>query len=250
MSCCPDGSWPALRAPADYKPLGSVLELPNSLPVYEVGEPSAKNAIIVLPEVFGWEGRLKGICDTFAANGYYTVMPDIMRGDNMSLHLESDEKKQAFLNKWAQWDSIEGDCQSIIAHIASKGITSIGSIGFCWGAWVVWRASAAGLPIRAGAGCHPSIRLEGYSGGSAAALVTKIQCPMLLAPGRNDPDDVKESGEVAKLLLDRFPTSRVKDYPTVDHGWVSRGDIRDETVAIAVKDALEQCNKFFADHLV
>ena len=35
------------------------------LPIYTVGTPGAK-AIIVLPEVFGWSGRLKGICDTLA----------------------------------------------------------------------------------------------------------------------------------------------------------------------------------------
>jgi hypothetical protein len=79
MSCCPDGSWPALQAPQDYVPKGSVITLGNELPVYVVGESDSK-AILVFPEVFCWEGRLKGVCDTFAEQGYFVIMPDIMRG--------------------------------------------------------------------------------------------------------------------------------------------------------------------------
>ena len=64
-ACCPPDSWPALQPPDDYTPKGEVLQL-DDLPIYCVGEPGPK-AIIVLPEVFGWSGRVKGISDTLAA---------------------------------------------------------------------------------------------------------------------------------------------------------------------------------------
>lgn len=248
MSCCPDGSWPTVQAPGDYNPRGSEILLDNALPVYTVGESSEK-AIIVFPEVFCWEGRLKGICDSFADQGYFVVMPDIMRGDTMANHLESDEKKNAFLSKWGQWENSERDCQTVFDFITEKGITEIGSVGFCWGSWIIFRASAAGMPIKAGANCHPSLRLEGFSGGTAEALTERINCPMMLASARNDPDNVQTGGEIANILSTKFPSSEVVSYPEVDHGWVSRGDIADETVAKSVKAALQQCEVFFRKHI-
>jgi carboxymethylenebutenolidase len=245
MSCCPDGSWPAMQAPADYSPRGSEIMLENSLPAYVVGDSSEK-ALIVFPEVFCWEGRLKGICDFFAERGYYVIMPDIMRGDSMSNHFESEDSKQAFLSKWGQWAQSEGDCRTVFAHLNDKGISNIGSVGFCWGAWIIFRASADGMPLKAGAGCHPSLRLEGYSGGTVEDLSTKVNCPMMLASARNDPDNVQAGGEVSRILSEKFSSSEVVSYPDADHGWVSRGDISDEIVAKNVADALKQCEAFFA----
>lgn len=248
MSCCPDGSWPATQAPTSYSPKGLEILLENSLPVYVVGE-SSKKAIIVFPEVFSWEGRLKGICDSFADKGYFVIMPDIMRGDTMANHLGSEEVKQAFLSKWAQWNLCEGDCATIFNYLTDKGITKIGSVGFCWGAWVIFHVSASGMPLTAGAGCHPSLRLEGYSGGTVEDLTSQVNCPMMLASARNDPDNVQEGGEVSRILSEKFPTSMVVSYPDVDHGWVSRGDVSDEIVAKGVRDALKQCETFFSAHL-
>jgi dienelactone hydrolase len=132
MSCCPPNSWPALAAPTDYIPKGTEKELDNKLPVYEVGGLTAgKSCIIVLPEVFCWEGRLKGICDHFAEQGYYVIMPDIMRGDSISNH--SDEAKDAYLKKWGTWSNSESDMQTIFKYLETNGITNIGSVGFCWG---------------------------------------------------------------------------------------------------------------------
>ena len=81
-SCCPAGSWPALLPAEGYVARGSVGAI-GDLPIYTVGEPGPR-AIVVLPEVFGWGGRLKGICDTLAAEGYFVIMPDCHRGTTAS----------------------------------------------------------------------------------------------------------------------------------------------------------------------
>ena len=77
--CCPPGSWPALKDSEEYAAEGTESFL-GDLKIYSVGNQSA-NAIIVMPEVWGWHGRLKGICDTLAKEtGFFVVMPDVMRG--------------------------------------------------------------------------------------------------------------------------------------------------------------------------
>jgi dienelactone hydrolase len=242
-----------LTAPGDYEPQGveTTLTLPDGteLPIYGPKSDAvfSKKAIIVLPEVFCWEGRLKGICDQLNAEGYYAILPDIMRGDTMSQVAE--DGKMDFLTKWATWGNIEADVKCIFDHLAALGAESIGAIGFCWGAWVIHRASAAGFPLKAGAGCHPSVKLEGFTGGSPEALAQQVQCPMLFAAAGNDPDNVKVGGDVSKILMERFPTSVIQDYPDMSHGWVSRGDILEANVARDAKAALALCLTFFKSNL-
>lgn len=245
MSCCPNGSWPYLKQPADYIAKGTVSELTNKLPVYEVG--SGSKALIIFPEVFCWEGRLKGICDHFAGQGYYVIMPDIMRGDKMNNPENTDAT--AYLKKWTVWSNIEPDVAAVFKHIADKGISEIGSVGFCWGGWTIFRASAAGFPLKCGAICHPSVRLEGYAGSDEVTLAGKVKCPMMFASSRNDPENIKEGGACALALQEKFPASEIKSYGDVDHGWVSRGDVSDPVVAAAVKAALAQTDAFLTKNM-
>ena len=245
-ACCPPGSWPALKAPADYVPVGQVSSL-GDLPIYTSGSPGDR-AILVWPEVFGWEGRMKNICDQLGSEGYFVVMPDHMRGETMATG------GQGFLKKWADYNSVTGRdiTEKLLPYLKQNGVTKIGAIGFCWGAWVIHRASAAGVPLLCGAGCHPSVRLENMASDSADTeleLAGKVRCPMLLAAAGNDPENVKEGGAVSELLKKRFPSSVVRSFPAQQHGWVSRGDVTDDTVANGVRDAMSLCQDFFVAHM-
>jgi hypothetical protein len=60
----------ALRLPADYAAQGTEITI-DDLKIYTVG--AGDKAIIVLPEVFGWGGHLKSICDQFAKEGFLVV---------------------------------------------------------------------------------------------------------------------------------------------------------------------------------
>ncbi len=171
-----------------------------------------------------------------------------MRGDRLNLP-ENLADKETYFRKWVEWSRLEGDCNAVFDYVGSKGITSIGAIGFCWGSWMVFKLSSLGYPIKAGANCHPSIVLENYAGSSPEALSETVQCPMTLATSRNDPDNIKEGGACANILTAKFPQSEIRTYGEVDHGWVSRGDIKDEVVSRNVKAALEQSHAFFSQHL-
>ena len=144
MSCCPSGSLPYATSPTDYEPKGEIIKLGlNDLPLYVVGPAEAEASVIVLPEVFGWSGRLKGICDSFAKEGYYVVLPDCHRGDTAN--------GKPDIAGWVArtpWDPIvKQDFEAITAHIASVSASTkkIGAVGFCWGAWAGCKAAAEGV---------------------------------------------------------------------------------------------------------
>jgi dienelactone hydrolase len=197
--------------------------------------------------VFCWEGRLKGICDHYASQGYYVIMPDVMRGDSMSKPENQGENQAAFFGKWGKYD--ETDSKTLFEHIANKGITEIGAIGFCYGAWLMFKMSAHGFPLKAGASCHPSIKLEDMMGGSTKELARAVNCPMSIASAGDDPANVKEGGEVTLILQEKFPASQARTYPAMAHGWVTRGDVAEEGVAADVRAALDQCDEFLRNNL-
>ena len=110
---------------------------------------------------------------------------------------------------------------------------------------MIHKVLAEGLPIKAGAGVHPSVKLESCTGGSPEELASNVQCPMLFESAANDPDNVKEKGAVSTIRLEKFPTSVVQTFPDQSHGWVTRGDVRIPTVGcgalsdhVQVKDLL------------
>jgi hypothetical protein len=77
MSCCPPNAEKYL-AP-DYTAVGKITALSEGVEFYETGSSSSKNAVIVIPDIFGWNGgRTRNIADYLADQGYYTVVPKLL----------------------------------------------------------------------------------------------------------------------------------------------------------------------------
>jgi dienelactone hydrolase len=209
-----------------------------------VGEPGAK-AIIVLPEVFGWGGRLKGICDTLAAEGYFVVMPDCHRGTTAA----GQEDFGAWCKGYSWESHIKEDFTKLFKLLGEKGATSVGAIGFCWGAWALCKASGEGFDLKCGVGPHPSTKLEGMCfGGSEAEMMSAVKMPVLLMPAGDDPDNVKEGGEIAEIIVGKGGATEA--FAEMTHGWVSRGDMSDAAVKSGVESALGKAIVHFKVHLV
>lgn len=177
-------------------------------------------------------------------------MPDLMRGETMARYAQDELLKSNFLTEWSTWEKLEQDIATLFAYVESLGIQTIGTLGFCWGVWISFKASAAGYPIKAGAGAHPSIRLEEFHGRTSEQLAELVNCPMMLASGRNDPPNVQEGGTVEQILKSKFICSEVKSFTEVDHGWVSRGNLEDPIIARNVSEALESISSFLEKSLL
>lgn len=70
-SCCPEGSWPALKV--DYVPKGKIFQL-QGVDVYHVGE--SNRVLVVFSDIFGiTSGRHQSVADTWAGFGYSVYIP-------------------------------------------------------------------------------------------------------------------------------------------------------------------------------
>ncbi|CAJ1350743.1 unnamed protein product [Effrenium voratum] len=228
--CCPQASWPALKTPADFSPSGTEVQV-GRLRVYQAGA-AGPTAVVVIQEIYGWEGRLKGICDTLAAEGHMVVMPDLHHGE--TAHHKSDAEKLTWLAKFPEGRVCE-DLQAVITWLQSKGVNRIGSVGFCWGAWAICKASACGLALQCGVAAHPSTKIERtVFGADEVALAGAVRMPMLLLPAGSDPAELKPQGLVAQALQQGASV----EFPDMVHGWVTRGDLQDPAVKRDVERAL------------
>lgn len=67
---------------------------------------------------------------------------------------------------------------------------------------------------------------------------------------KNDPANIKEGSEVAKILQEMFGEIAVfKTFEEMKHGWVVRGDIEKPAVARDYKIAMDMAIDFFKETL-
>ena len=256
-SCCPPGSWPALAVTTDdsrSNAMLGVVENLDDLTVYTVPPPSAGSSrgIIFIYDVHGFAGaRVKSVCDALATSAdAHVCMPDVYgncygvndTGGFMTAESQSVLKSHTFV-------SLEPKLDRAVEHLKSKGCSSIGAIGFCWGAWVVFELAATGK-IQCGASCHPSTRIcKMLFDKEETALFGAVKCPQILLPAGNDPDNLKEGGDLVQIVRDLGLECKTVHYPEMQHGWVIRGDASQPAVARDVKAALGEVSAFFTKYL-
>eukprot|EP00127_Corallochytrium_limacisporum_P005899 Clim_evm44s214 gene=Clim_evmTU44s214 len=241
--CCPPGSEPALAA--THKPRGTESTI-GDLPIYEIGE--GKNAVIVVYDIYGFEaGRVRFICDQLAEEGFRVILPDFLRGDGFEKTgiAHGSPEMYKWIGSYCDFEKIKKDLDLVHDHLNSKGVEKVASIGYCYGAWVVFRESEYNR-LTCGVGCHPSLQVEGLAPtpGTLMSVAKRAGCDMLLLCSKQESDEVKEGGAAIQAVKDKGFDCEVKTFPNQNHGWVIRGDVSDAETATAVKEAMEMAIAF------
>lgn len=260
MTCCPPESLPSLvsnPAAGVQGAKGSV----GGVDCYITGA-STTSCVIIFSDVWGWDsGRIRELADEVAEDGHLVVIPKLLQpaleggtdGDGLPPDFDLGARMADF-GPWVSqnpWSKLEPQVSSLLDEINDRGISKIGCMGTCWGAWATFHTGATGR-IACGVNCHPSVGLEGMMGGSDMALADTVQCPMMMLPAAGDPDNTKPGGEMNKLF-DTKPFGAqcyYQEFAEMEHGWVPRGDVSDEKVARDVKAAMVLAKDYFKTHLL
>lgn len=262
MSCCPPNAEKFL-AP-DYNTTGKTSTLPSGLEFYETGSTDSKKGVLVIPDVWGWNsGRVRNIADMLGENGYYCIIPKLMvppleggtDGDGLypTFSFETDLAK--FIPYFGAMDYnafLLPKIEEVVGHLkAAVGVEQLHTMGFCWGGWVMAHMLSGPLAnnFLCGSIPHPSITLEEklYQR-DVATLVGTVNKPLFFMSTVGDPDEYKQDGEWFQKLYANHPTSKTVDFPKVNHGFCTRGDMSDADVATGIKEVLQHTLTFFAAH--
>lgn len=86
--------------------------------------------------------------------------------------------------------------------------------------------------------------------GSSLALIQGVKRPLLLLPAGNDPENIKEGGEIITALQAKIPESATSnEFEDMKHGWSVRGDVSDPNIKAKVELALEKAYAFISKFL-
>jgi dienelactone hydrolase len=255
--CCPVKSEPLMKSDPNYQPEGKVIES-NGDAFYLTGNEQSQSAVLVCADIFGYNSsRHRQICDQYASQGYLVIMPDVFRGTAWTGELGSPEQ-MAEMFKWLQTITPDAFVQPILKNtlsfLESKGVNKVAAVGFCYGTFPVFLVSSHatyGPLVKCGVSMHPSNRVGNFYGLPEAKQAELVECPQLVIPASNDPDNMKADGDVhnvfkTKPFGDKCKFSRV--FESV-HGFVPRGDLTNETTAKEVDEAMQLSFDFIKSNL-
>ncbi|HUY82633.1 MAG TPA: dienelactone hydrolase family protein [Acidobacteriaceae bacterium] len=164
------GVWRALQA-----------EDGHALSAY-VAEPRGESiaGLVVVQEIFGVNGHIRSVVDSYAEAGFFAVAPAIFdrieRGVDLSYEGE-DMQKARSIAMHLNMDNVLKDASAAIEHARTATGKKTGVIGYCLGGSVAWLA-ACRLRVDAAVGY--------YGGQIAQHAEEKPKCPVMLHFGNQD----------------------------------------------------------------
>ncbi|CCH46616.1 Carboxymethylenebutenolidase [Wickerhamomyces ciferrii] len=213
---------------ASNAPGACCLERTFHVNTYVTGEKSDK-VIVILTDVYGNKfNNVLLIADELSKNGYYVLIPDILKGDVCTP--ETD-----IVGTWLPKHSSEITrpiVESFINELTKDIDTKfLGLIGYCYGAKYVVQQLTNSTKVTAGAIAHPSF--------VSIDEVSQITKPILISAAEVDSiftDDLRRETELK--LREIKARYQIDFFGGVSHGYSVRGDISNEVVKYAKEKTL------------
>ena len=196
---------------------------------------TVRGGLVVIQEIFGVNGHIRGVCDGFAEAGYEVIAPALFDRIETGVELAYDEAGIArgrTIRTGVGNDNAVRDVAAAAAALADAG--RVGCVGYCWGGTIAWLAGTR-LGLAAAVGYYGSQIIE-YNH-------EHPQCPTMLHYGEQDAST--PAGDIRRVRA-AHPEIAVQLYPA-GHGFNCdrRGDYHAESAALAGERSLA----FFAEHL-
>ena len=195
-----------------------------------------RGAILVIQEIFGVNSHMRGVADSYAAEGYAVMAPALFDrgGRNFEVgYTPEDIQKGRDARAKIPWEAAVMDMAATVEALSKHG--KVGTVGYCWGGSLSWLA-ATRIPGVAASVCY-------YGGQIAAFKDEKPNCPVMMHFGETDKSIPMTDVEAIRKAQ---PGVTVYVY-AAGHGFncEQRDDYSPENAATARKRSLE----FFARHV-
>ncbi|KFY35771.1 hypothetical protein V494_05614 [Pseudogymnoascus sp. VKM F-4513 (FW-928)] len=213
--------------------------------------PKPGKAILYVADVMGISKNANLMADQYAANGYYTLIPDLFNKDSLS----NPWRPENFdLMKWIQ-HGMKGDnphgvpeVDAIVAksldYLNEQGYKDIAAVGYCFGAKYVVRfmSEEKGKRIKVAYVAHPSFVDE--------AELEAVTGPVSISAAETDsifPVEKRHKSE--EILVKTKLPYQINLFSGVSHGFAVRGDLNIPQEKWAKEQAFDQAVQWFNFHL-
>ncbi len=199
--------------------------------------------IVVIQEIFGVNAGIRAVADSWAAQGYTALAPDLFWRLQPGVELDADvpaEAERAFaLYKQFNVDNAVADIEAAIKALRAHGCSTVGVVGYCLGGLLAYlsatRTDSDASVSYYGAGIDARL-------GEAAA----IGKPLLMHIAGRDHfvTEAARAAITAGLTPNRHVTLHTYD---ADHAFARHSGSARAPLPAAQADARTQA--FFAEHL-
>ncbi|PGG97122.1 hypothetical protein AJ80_09742, partial [Polytolypa hystricis UAMH7299] len=152
-SCCTRGFKHEGTATGEIKTIDNI----ETYFAYPPNKASPDRAILFITDVLGIYPNAQFLADDLAARGYLVAMPDLFRGD--ALTISQFENQEVDFPTWLGKhtpETMDPIIERLIKYLREeKGVKKLGAVGYCYGVKFVCRFLKEGK-IDVGYGAHPS----------------------------------------------------------------------------------------------
>ena len=192
--------------------MGATIELQaadgHTLGAYAAGPAQGGPGLVVVQEIFGVNGHMRRVCDSFAEQGYRVIAPALFDRAERGVELgygPEDMPRGRELRARVSDAAVVADIEAASRHLAPG---RIGIVGYCWGGTVAWWGATRS---------HAFAAAVGWYGGGIAATRTEIpNCPVQLHFGGKDAGIPLSDVEAIRQAQ---PGVEIFIYPDAQHGF-------------------------------
>lgn len=203
-------------------------------------------ALILIQEIFGVNQEMRQKCDEFAAQGYFTICPDLFWRLEPGVQLtdKSEEEWQKAFDLMGRFDADKGieDLSSTIAWARDQEETTqkVGAIGYCLGGKLAYLVAAR-------TNIDASVGYYGVEIDKMLDEAKNIEAPLMLHIAEEDEFVSKQAQEKMKEGLGNHPRVTLHSYPGVGHAFARGGGQNYDDYAATT--ANERTRAFLQEHL-
>ena len=168
-----------------------------------------KGGLVIIQEIFGVNGHIRNVTDSFAAEGYVALAPAIF-----------DRAERGF--ETGMNDMVK-DIRAAVKSLAGEGL-KVGVVGYCLGGTLAWLAATRVDGVRAA--------VSYYGGGVADTATETPRCPVLFHFGETDQSIPPEHHTRIRAAQPNLP---MHIYPAAGHGFScdERGSYHEPSAKLA-----------------
>ncbi|WP_348694914.1 dienelactone hydrolase family protein [Duganella fentianensis] len=172
--------------------------------------------IVLLQEIFGVNQHIRNVADQYAADGYVVLAPDIFwrQGERIELgYVGADWERAVELMNATDFALAQADVAATAKVLrAMEGVTSIASLGYCFGGKLSYHTAANGVVDAAA--CY-------YGGGIQLGLdrAGDIKVPVLMHFGALDSHIPLAAVQSIAEAFDANEQVEIHVYPDAEHGF-------------------------------
>ncbi|KAJ7362833.1 Alpha/Beta hydrolase protein [Mycena albidolilacea] len=206
--------------------------------------------LLYITDVFGFAFvNHQLLVDDFARNGFKVVCPDILQGDPIPEDALLGVEGGFDVFGWLATHGTEyarPPLDKVLAAFKAEGVTSVGAVGYCYGARWVFDLAFDGA-ITAAVVAHPSLLqvpadLEKY--------VATAKAPLLINSCEFDSQFPPESQAVSDKIFASFGPGYKRPYfPGCTHGFAVRGDLSNPQVKAGKEGAFKESVEWFMEQM-